>query len=55
MNNCINAQDTNKDICEYIGCGSDAVDNIAIKVGNKKISLSLCNSCKQKFREATSR
>lgn len=49
MNKCINAQDANKPICEHIGCNSDAVENITVKVGNKKIFLSLCNNCKMRF------
>jgi hypothetical protein len=41
----------NKNICDGLGCSSDATNTVKEEVGDKMIVLDLCDDCHIKFRE----
>jgi hypothetical protein len=41
----------NKNICDGLGCSSDATNTIEEEVGDKMIVLDLCDGCLIKFRD----
>jgi hypothetical protein len=41
----------NKNICDGLGCSSEATNIIKEEVGDKMIVLDLCDDCLIKFRE----
>jgi hypothetical protein len=40
-----------KDICNAIGCQDLAKVNILLKAGNRRITISVCDNCKNKFKD----
>ena len=41
----------NKNICDGLGCTSEATNTVKEEVGDKMIVLDLCDDCLIKFRE----
>jgi hypothetical protein len=44
-----NLQNTNKEICNALGCNSISEKEISLNAGDKKITISVCNYCLKKF------
>lgn len=50
MSSNIVSSDTNKPVCEALGCTAKAIVTVAVSVGDKEsISLFLCEKCRPRF------
>lgn len=46
----LSESNTNKAICEAVGCDAEATSEVALRLGsNERISLFVCEKCKPRF------